>query len=447
VRTIERAAVVNAAEVGDLQQALDSLPKAGGAVYIPAGKYEIDEPVAVSLADKQHLHLYGDGRATVLNFTVADGSHFLTLQGVENSWWPDLKITIRDLTLVGNYDCGDALHLLWPNDAMVDGCFFYGFGGVAVYVGPNATNVTVRDCWMRDCNRALHADNLHHLTFHGNQTRSAPEGQQQREHVYIGRHCREVRIVNSHLAYGHAEGVILDGTAQHVIANNTIEGFAEGIRAVDCRDIIINNNYLHCATGVLMEGDNRGLTVSGNVMTDNWNGAVVIREARGSGAHVISGNVVRLSVYDNGQRGVDLGDATDCVVSGNVFEDLTAGPAVAGAPDLSGHTVTDNRVTDTAARTIAADRPEAPLAANPRSRYHPLFEHFSNLPPGKRRITLTLGQIASAVGGRLPDAAWNRSAWWDNDPDSPQARAWMAAGWLAAIVKRIEGRIVFVRCP
>ena len=449
MKTVQRGATVNVAEVGDLQRALDMVPAGGGAVYIPAGKYEIEETVRLALADKQHLYIYGDGRATVLTYTARDGSHLLELAGVENSWWPDLKITIRDLTLVGNYDCGDAFHLLWPNDTMIDACFLYGFGGAAVVVTPNATNVTIRDCWMRDCKRVLHADNLHHLTFHGNQTRSAEGGQKQNEHLYIGKHCREVRIVNNHLAYGHAEGIILEGTAQHVIANNTIEGFVTGIRAVDCRDIIMNANYIHCATGVLMEGDNRGLTVSGNMMTDNSQGAVIVRDAGGSRGHVISGNVIRQSVYENGQRGIDLGDARDCVVTSNVIEDVSGGPAIAGGPDLSGHVIADNCVTDSAGRPLASEIPMEGIEASQRSKYRPLYEHLSGLPPAKRRLVMTFGEIERLLSAKLPPSAHNYREWWANEssPDTShvQARAWMAAGWLVSEVRRIEGRVVFVR--
>lgn len=449
MKILARGPTIDAAEVGDLQKALDMVPESGGAVYIPAGKYEIDRTITVALADRQHLHIYGDGRATVLNFTASDGSHLLQLSGVEDSWWPDLKITIRDLTLVGNYDSGDAFHLLWPNDTMVDSCFFYGFGGCAIVVTPKATNVTIRDCWMRDCKRALHADNLHHLTFHGNQTRSAQDGQQQDEHIYIGSNCREVRIVNNHIAYGHAEAIILDGTAQHVIANNTIEGFVTGIKATGCRDIIIDGNYVHCPTGVLMEGDNRGLTVSGNMMTANCDGAITIRDAHGSGAHVISGNVIRQSVYEDGQKGIDLGDARDCVVTGNVIEDITAGPAISAGPDLSRHVIANNCVTDSAIHVIASDRPTEPVEISPKSKYYPLSEYLGKLPPEKRRVTLTFGQIESILGAELPPSAHKYREWWANeqsaDTSHVQARAWMAAGWLVTIVKQIERRVVFVR--
>jgi len=443
MKTLYRATQVNAADVGDLQAALDLLPPQGGDVYLPAGCYEIAETVTCRLREGQHLCLHGDGRATVIRFTAGDGSPLLALDGVPNSWWPDLRITLRDLTLVGNDRCGDAFLLRWPNDALIDTCSFFGFGGAAITITPNATNVTIRDCWMRDCRSVLHADNLHHLTFHGNQTRSRDGGLLQREHLHIGRHCREVRIVNNHLAYGQAEAIVLDGTAQHVIANNTIEGFTVGIRANDCRDIAISANYLHSPTGVLIEGDSRGLAITGNLFTNNSGHAVQIRSSFGSGGHVISHNVVRQSVYSDGQGGIDLGDAADCVVQGNVLEDIRHGEAIVGGPG-AGHACSGNHVTDCAERArghLVGGSPECE-ADNP---FRALNTWLAGQAASTARVTLAFWEWRRMAGGALPPEAEQDSGWWRNDPATPQGRAWLGAGWLVVTVHRIEGRVVFAR--
>ena len=343
---------INAADAGGIQQALDALPDAGGTVYIPSGTYEISNTIDLALKEKQHLCIQGDGRTTVLVNTDAGGAPLLHLVGVVGSWWPDLKITISGITFVGNHASGDAVVVEYPNDTMIDACFFYGHGGKAVYFQHHGTNATVRDCWMRDCKRALYAENLHHLTMHGNQTRSLKDGQVQAEHVYIEKNCREVRIVNNHFAYGQAEGIILDGTAQHVIANNTIEGFTKGIYAVNCRDMVVNANYLHSPKGVHLVGANDAFSITGNTMINNAEGAVVIEDANGSGGHVISGNVIRKSVY-KGQGGIALGDSDGCVVNGNVIEDVEAGAAISSAGGR--HVIAANRIRRNAGVAIDAD--------------------------------------------------------------------------------------------
>lgn len=351
---------INAAEVGSLQAALDRLPAQGGAVYVPTGTYEITETVAKSLAEGQHLHLFGDGRGSILVNRQTGGEGLLRLTGVVGSWWPDLKITVRDLTIVGNYDSGDGLVIEYPNDTLVDACFFSGHGGQALTLGPQGTNVTVRDCWLRDCRRGVRATNIHHLTLHGNQTRRASDGQAQEEHVFLGWECREVRVIGNHLAYGDQQGIILDGTAQHVIANNTIEGFAVAIEARGkgfegppdhCRDHVISGNYLHADTGVLIQGECRGFAVTGNTFINNPEGAVVIRDGQGAGGHAITGNVIRKSVYDGvyvktaspRQGGVDLGDSSGCVVAGNVLQGVNPGPAVTAACEAA-HVIGENSV-------------------------------------------------------------------------------------------------------
>ncbi len=354
---------IDVTQVGGLQEALDLLPPTGGAIYVPAGRHEIGQPVVKALQEGQHLYLVGDGRASALVNTNERGEDMLRITGVVGAWWPDLRITIRDLAFVGNHRSGDALVVDFPNDTMIDGCFFIGHAGQAVRLKSQGTNVTLRDCWMRDCKRGVRAENIHHLTLHGNQTRSVEGGQTQEEHVFLTWNCREVRIVNNHFAYGHNEAIVLDGTAQHVIANNTIEGFkvaidARGVSDVNprdrCRDITIASNYLHSPIGVHMRGECKGFAIQGNNFINNTHAAIRIEDAQGGGFHNIANNVVRKSVYDGSafplshatpeQGGIYLGDAEDCVVTGNLLDGVRPGPAISAGPGGGRHLITSNRL-------------------------------------------------------------------------------------------------------
>lgn len=346
---------INAVEAGGLQAALDALPKTGGTVFLPAGRYVFSKPVVKRLVEGQHLFLVGEGRATVLVNEDRQGRELLHIVGAVGQWWPDLKITVRDLTLVGNHHSGDALVVDHPNDTLVDSCFFQGHGGRAIYFKTQGTNVVCRDCWIRDCKRGIYAEHIHHLTIHGVQTRSMQDGIIQAEHVFLDYDCREVRIVNNHFAYGQNEAIILDGTAQHVIVGNTIEGFRVGILArnhgkCDCRDITIGSNYLHFGCAIRLEGQCNGLVISNNIITDASDGAVVVDRAAGSGAHSISGNVIRKSVY-KGQAGVILGDCRGASVVGNVFEEVT-GPAITAGPGGGEHLIAANNSTKAAGPTV-----------------------------------------------------------------------------------------------
>ena len=372
---------IDVSRVGGLQAALDLLPAHGGTVYVPAGTHPINRPVVKKLNEGQHLFLVGDGRASVLVNTSTHGDDLLRITGVEGSWWPDLRTTIRDLSLVGNYASGSALVVAYPNDTMIDGCFFIGHGAQAIHLKPHGTNVTVRDCWLRDCKRGLRADNIHHLTFHGNQTRSLQGGQTQQEHVFLNWSCREVRIVNNHIAYGHDRGIVLDGTAQHVIANNTIEGFdvaidARGIGVEQprdrCRDITINANYIHAHTGLRLVGECRGFGITGNDFINNTRAAVAIEHGQDGGTHSITGNVVRKSVYDGvfvkaaspDQGGFRLGDCQDCVVTGNVLDGVHPGPGISAGPGGGRHVITGNRIVTREANGLDISAPGCVVQGN-----------------------------------------------------------------------------------
>src|SRR5687768_15511395 len=161
-----RAGAINIVAAGGLQAAFDALPPHGGTIFIPAGTHRIDRPVSKQLLEGQHLFLVGEGRGSVLLNTATTSEPLLRITGVPGSWWPDLRMTFRDLAFLGNPRSGDGLSLLFPNDASVDSCFFLGHGGHAITLGPQGTNVTVRDCWMRDCKRGIRADGIHHLTLH-----------------------------------------------------------------------------------------------------------------------------------------------------------------------------------------------------------------------------------------------------------------------------------------
>ncbi len=56
----QTATVINAAEVGGLQAALDALPATGGTVFVPAGRHVFRQTVSKRLAEGQHLFLVGN---------------------------------------------------------------------------------------------------------------------------------------------------------------------------------------------------------------------------------------------------------------------------------------------------------------------------------------------------------------------------------------------------
>ena len=324
------------------QAAVDALPETGGVVYFPVGTYRVGAPLVVRLAEGQHVTFRGEGRGSTLVNTNEQGGSLLEITGVDMmAVWRDLKITVRDLNFVGNHKSGSGLVVQHANDLMVDGCFFLGHGDKAVYLKANGCNATVRDCWMRDCKWGIYVEDVHHLTAHGNQMRRLNDGQEQNAFIYIDKNCREVRLTANHLAYGRNRGIVLDGTAQHAIVGNTIEGFDVGIDAVACRDMAIGNNYLRCRTAIRMVDGCDGFSMTGNLIHDS--DGIVIENSAGHGGHALSGNVFRKSVYTR-CGGIALGDASRCVVTGNVVEDVTLPSAITAGPGGGNHLIKANAV-------------------------------------------------------------------------------------------------------
>ena len=194
--------------------------------------------------------------------------------------------------------------------------------------------------------------------------------------MFLNWSCREIRIVNNHLAYGHGTAIVLDGTAQHVIANNTIEGFKVGIEARGtpevkardhCRDIAISSNYLLADVGIHLRGPCRGFAITGNTMVNTPRAAVLIEEAAGAGRHAITSNIIRKSVYSGAyfpmpnvpaaQGGILLGDAEDCIVSQNLLEDIAPGPGIGAGPGGGRHLIAGNRIIGGKAAALAIDAP------------------------------------------------------------------------------------------
>jgi DNA-binding XRE family transcriptional regulator len=76
------------------------------------------------------------------------------------------------------------------------------------------------------------------------------------------------------------------------------------------------------------------------------------------------------------------------------------------------------------------------------SKYHPLQEHLRER--GLDEITLTFGQIEKLIGLPLPAGAFVEAMWWGNRRTaSPQAAAWLGAGYRVKSVSLDHKRVTF----
>uniref|UniRef100_UPI00403F707C DUF7662 domain-containing protein n=1 Tax=Paenibacillus sp. KS-LC4 TaxID=2979727 RepID=UPI00403F707C len=65
-------------------------------------------------------------------------------------------------------------------------------------------------------------------------------------------------------------------------------------------------------------------------------------------------------------------------------------------------------------------------------KYAPLY-HYIRIQTDET-ITLSLEQIESILGFKLPASAFKYRAWWSNDKTHSHAKAWLFAEWKVDIV-------------
>lgn len=76
------------------------------------------------------------------------------------------------------------------------------------------------------------------------------------------------------------------------------------------------------------------------------------------------------------------------------------------------------------------------------SKYHPLFTYLRER--GQDEVTLTFAQIEKILGKPLPEGALIERGWWSNRRrSSPQARAWLDAGYKVMTVDLQRRQVVF----
>ncbi|HLV13444.1 MAG TPA: hypothetical protein VKY42_13430 [Trueperaceae bacterium] len=79
------------------------------------------------------------------------------------------------------------------------------------------------------------------------------------------------------------------------------------------------------------------------------------------------------------------------------------------------------------------------------SRYAPLHEHLKGLPKDRKTYELSFDEIATILGDKLPQSAYDHRAWWANTESHSQALAWISAGWKVDRVDLEQQLIHLVR--
>ena len=83
------------------------------------------------------------------------------------------------------------------------------------------------------------------------------------------------------------------------------------------------------------------------------------------------------------------------------------------------------------------------VAPRKRGKYEPLKWYLQRRGYFTNVVTLTFVQIDGIIADNLPMNAYKTQTWWNNSPNSSQARAWLEAGWRVEQVNLKEGTVIF----
>lgn len=279
-------AEIDAGRFESVQAAIDALPAEGGLVRVPAGKYELTEPLRITTED---VALVGSGTAThfVNANTSGEPAILLAHPDLEDpkrenkSLW---RIRLAHFRVTGNPESGSGIEARRINEIHID----------SVSVTENGRDGIKLD------------------------------------------HCYEdPRISDCLITYNKRTGVNLLGCHDIVVSANQFEENQDALRCFDGFNLCMSGNNLddHLGDGVVIE-NTYGSVVASNMIEECQGAAIVL--SRDCYGDTISANVIA----HNG-AGVDLRDAHGCAVSANTFT-LLKTDALRIGPDSGRITVTGN---------------------------------------------------------------------------------------------------------
>lgn len=256
---------IDAANYPTLQAAFDAVSQQGGMVRLPAGTFEISQPLRIHGDD---VCVEGAGTATHIRNTNQDGLPALVIADPEhrrdgNSRQQELwRVRLANFRITGNEASGDGIVAHNINELFLDG-------------------VTV--------------------SYHGG------------DGIELSYCYEDARIVNALITYNKQTGLNLVGCHDIVVSANQFEENQDAVHCFDGFNLCMTGNCLddHLGRGVVIE-NTYGSVVSGNMIEECQAAALVM-------GRDCYGNTVSANVIAHNGAGVDLQDAHGCAISANTF--------------------------------------------------------------------------------------------------------------------------------
>lgn len=315
---------IDAARFPSLQAAFDAVPEGGGIVRLPAGTFEIAEPLILSRGD---VLLTGAGTATHIVNRNEEGKPAIILQHTagnevnqDDRLW---RIMLSNLRVTGNEKSGHGILATQIQEVFLQGVTVSNHGGDGIQLDHCYEDPRVSDCLITyNKGVGLNLLGCHDIVVSSNQF----EENQDALHCLDGFNlCMTGNCVDDHLG----EGVVIENTYGSVLSGNMIEE-CNGTAVVldrDCYGITISANVIaHNGAGIDLR-DAHGCAVSANTLTILKTNA--LRIGPNSGRITITGNnisnsyvgeaTIKRRVDDMAAAGITLDGASELAIVGNSF--------------------------------------------------------------------------------------------------------------------------------
>lgn len=254
---------IEAIDYPSLQAAIDALDASGGCVLLPAGKFEINEPLVLETGD---VLIAGQGSATHIVNTNAEGKPALIIRPKRHADDPKAelwRVQLANFRITGNERSGHGIEAMRVNEIFLQG-------------------LTV--------------------SYHGG------------DGIRLDRCYEDPRVSDSLITYNKQTGLMLLGCHDIVVAANHFEENREGVQCLDGFNLCMTGNNIddHLGHGLVIE-NTYGSVVSGNMIEEcNGVGIILDRDCYGI---TLSANVIAHEM----SGGIELRDAHGCSVSANSF--------------------------------------------------------------------------------------------------------------------------------
>ena len=363
---------IDASQYESLQAAFDAIPETGGLLQLPAGTFEISQPLVLSRSD---VCIQGAGTATHIKNINEQGLPAIIVEkpGVTKSQRKDQlwRVRMTNLRVTGNEKSGHGIEARWVNEILLDAVSISYHGGDGIRLDTCYEDPRISNCLITYNKQVgLNCLGCHDIVVSANQFEENDDA----VHCVNGYNLTmSGNCLDDHLG----NGVVIENTYGSVVSANMIEECAGTaiVLSRDCYGITLSSNVIaHNGAGIDLL-DAHGCSVSANTFTIMKTNA--LRIGPGSGRIAVTGNSFSNSYLGDGEvkraatdltaAGILLDGTSEVTISGNTFSGVQpAAVSLSGKPSKR-LVFSNNVITATKgflpSKAVAASRIEGNLEA------------------------------------------------------------------------------------